>query len=89
MKTLINMKNSSDNGMSKKKEGFGAYVWIIGHKCYRCEHKWTPREEEQPAVCPKCKSPYWNKPKKKTSKKKSTTKSSSKNKSTKKKNGKK
>lgn len=46
------------------KEGFGANCWIIGHRCYRCSHKWIPREEkEAPQICPKCKSPYWQKPK--------------------------
>jgi len=25
--------------------------------------KWITRTEESPLVCPKCKSPYWNKPK--------------------------
>jgi len=33
-------------------------------KCLRCGHKWHPRTDKLPAVCPnlKCKSPYWNKP---------------------------
>ena len=33
-------------------------------KCLRCGHKWKPRSENKPTVCPnpKCKSPYWNKP---------------------------
>jgi len=30
--------------------------------CERCGHKWITRTEESPVVCPKCKSPYWNKP---------------------------
>jgi len=46
-----------------------------GYRCLRCEHEWIPRglklpadggkpEEspETPRVCPKCKSPYWDKP---------------------------
>jgi len=36
--------------------------------CYRCYHTWIRRSEKLPKVCPKCKSPYWNKPKKKTPK---------------------
>jgi len=32
-------------------------------KCERCGHEWIPRTEEV-IVCPKCKSPYWNKEKK-------------------------
>lgn len=31
------------------------------YTCLRCGHKWTPRKK-QPKYCPKCKSPYWNKP---------------------------
>lgn len=39
-----------------------AIIKILGYKCERCNHTWTPRDEEEPVVCPKCKSPYWNKP---------------------------
>lgn len=36
-------------------------VW----KCERCEHVWTPRAKTiKPRVCPKCKSPYWDEPRK-------------------------
>jgi Zn finger protein HypA/HybF involved in hydrogenase expression len=28
--------------------------------CKRCEHTWTPRKSEI-RICPKCKSPYWDK----------------------------
>ncbi|MBS3093107.1 hypothetical protein J4456_00830 [Candidatus Pacearchaeota archaeon] len=31
-------------------------------KCERCGHEWITRTEEAPIVCPKCKSPYWDKP---------------------------
>lgn len=38
-------------------------VW--GYRCERCGHEWVPRREnEEPRVCPKCKSPYWNRPRK-------------------------
>jgi len=42
-------------------------ITVEGYKCERCGHEWIPRtkKEEQPIICPKCKSPYWNKPKKK------------------------
>lgn len=32
-------------------------------KCLRCGHTWIPRRPKEPKVCPKCNSPYWNKPK--------------------------
>lgn len=43
------------------------HVKLDGYVCDRCGHTWLPRdhaEDEQaaPTVCPKCKSPYWNKP---------------------------
>ncbi len=38
-------------------------VW--GYRCERCGHEWVPRnEKDEPRVCPKCKSPYWNRPRK-------------------------
>lgn len=30
-------------------------------KCERCGHEWKRRSADLPKVCPKCKSPYWNK----------------------------
>ncbi len=36
--------------------------------CFRCYHNWKKRKETNPKYCPKCKSPYWNKPRKKVSK---------------------
>ena len=35
-------------------------------ECNRCGHKWVPRKVTLPKNCPnpKCKSPYWNKPRK-------------------------
>lgn len=34
--------------------------------CQRCGHFWTPRKEREPETCPnpKCRSPYWNRPRK-------------------------
>lgn len=42
-------------------------VTLGGYKCERCGHVWIPRkyeigEKKLPVICPKCKSPYWNKP---------------------------
>jgi DNA-directed RNA polymerase subunit RPC12/RpoP len=41
-------------------------VMLEGYQCIRCGHTWLPRSkvEELPTICPKCKSPYWNKPRK-------------------------
>lgn len=41
-----------------------ARVRLWGFQCERCGHEWLPRTGEEPRVCPKCKSPYWNKPRK-------------------------
>ncbi len=40
-------------------------ITVMGYRCERCGHEWVPRDSEvEPAVCPKCKSPYWNRPRK-------------------------
>ncbi|MBI2004166.1 hypothetical protein HYS72_01745 [Candidatus Pacearchaeota archaeon] len=39
-------------------------IKVTAYKCDRCSHKWLPRNSEKPIICPKCKSPYWNKPRK-------------------------
>src|SRR5262249_1814059 len=40
----------------------------MGYRCERCGHEWIPRGESdgEPATCPnpKCRSPYWNRPRK-------------------------
>jgi len=39
-------------------------ITIDGFKCERCGHEWIARIKEDPVICPKCKSPYWNRAKK-------------------------
>ena len=40
-------------------------ITVIGYRCDRCGHEWIPRDfQTEPAVCPTCKSPYWNRPRK-------------------------
>ena len=59
---FINMNNSKEK-MLKKGEA-GANIQLTGHKCYRCRHEWLPHHKNiLPKVCPKCKTPYWDKPK--------------------------
>ncbi len=41
-----------------------AKIKLTGYRCERCAHEWIPRDTAEPKVCPKCKSPYWNTPKK-------------------------
>ena len=42
-----------------------AKIQLAGYLCDRCEHTWVPREDtDYPKVCPKCKSPYWDTPRK-------------------------
>ena len=33
-------------------------------KCTRCEHSWVPRRSNPPKTCPRCRSPYWNRDRK-------------------------
>src|SRR5690349_16479984 len=39
---------------------------IEGYRCERCGHEWLPRRKDAkpPRVCPLCKSPYWDVPRK-------------------------
>lgn len=41
-------------------------ITVMGYRCERCEHEWIPRgsSDDEPRVCPKCRSPWWNRPKK-------------------------
>src|SRR5215211_8496756 len=41
-------------------------ITVMGFRCERCGHEWVPRggSEEEPRACPKCRSPYWNRPRK-------------------------
>ena len=40
-------------------------ITMMGCRCERCGYEWIPRDlEVEPEACPKCKSPYWNRPKK-------------------------
>ena len=41
-----------------------AEITLKGYKCERCRHIWAPRENGRPRVCPKCKSAYWDAPRK-------------------------
>jgi len=34
------------------------------YTCLRCGHEWHPRTNRRPIACGKCKSPYWNTPRK-------------------------
>ena len=35
-------------------------VQLWGYRCERCSHEWLPRDKKHD--CPKCKSPYWDRP---------------------------
>ena len=39
-------------------------ITVDGYKCERCEYEWIARKKAYPRVCPRCKSPYWDIPKK-------------------------
>jgi predicted Zn-ribbon and HTH transcriptional regulator len=43
-------------------------ITLMGYHCERCAHEWVPRgsADEEPRVCPKCRSPWWNRPRKTT-----------------------
>lgn len=38
-------------------------ITVMGFQCDRCSHEWIPRNAgDEPRVCPKCHSPWWNRP---------------------------
>jgi len=41
-------------------------ILLTGFKCGRCLYEWVPHRDTKgvPRICPKCKSPYWNKDRK-------------------------
>jgi hypothetical protein len=40
-------------------------ITVMGCRCERCAYEWIPRDlDVEPEACPRCKSPYWNKPRK-------------------------
>jgi len=41
---------------------------VVKVKCKRCGHVWVIRRPEKPRLCPKCKSVYWDIPRKKEKK---------------------
>jgi len=43
-----------------------AKITLPAYKCERCGHPWASKKQTdpEPTVCPTCKSPYWNKPRK-------------------------
>jgi predicted Zn-ribbon and HTH transcriptional regulator len=54
-------------GNMSVKEGVMARVpiTVMGFRCERCGHEWIPRGANNgPETCPKCKSPFWDRPRK-------------------------
>lgn len=39
-------------------------IELSSRECTRCKHTWNLRNPKEPRVCPRCKSPYWFKPRK-------------------------
>ena len=37
-------------------------IEVAGFQCERCDYKWASRGGQTPRVCPSCKSPYWDRP---------------------------
>ena len=42
-------------------------ITVMGYRCERCDYEWIPRRgngDQEPTTCPKCRSPYWSRPRK-------------------------
>lgn len=59
---MANNINGSKQDLHMAKCPHCGLVFNVECSCGRCDHKWVPRENGEPKVCPSCKSPYWNKP---------------------------
>jgi predicted Zn-ribbon and HTH transcriptional regulator len=47
-------------------------IMRMGLECQRCGHEWVPKVAGyEPAACPKCKSPYWKRPRRKPARQRS------------------
>ncbi len=64
------MSNKDINSKAQYRDMSRVKILVDGFKCERCGHEWAPRTKEQPRVCPKCHSPYWDKPRKEIKKNK-------------------
>ena len=53
--------NKKTSGRPQREPG-ALEVTVLSCRC-RCGHEWIARERERPRVCPKCKSPNWDRPK--------------------------
>jgi hypothetical protein len=62
-----NPGNGKTRSQDDPKEKPIGRVLVLGCRC-RCGYEWLPRFGETPRVCPKCKSPNWDKPKRWTRK---------------------
>lgn len=41
------------------------YQKVLVYSCTRCHHEWIPRDKQnEPRMCPKCKSAYWDRERK-------------------------
>jgi hypothetical protein len=40
-------------------------ITVWEYACERCGHRWVPRGPGAPRICPTCKSPYWDTPRRK------------------------
>jgi predicted Zn-ribbon and HTH transcriptional regulator len=50
---MVAARKSTDKEIGK--------VLLEGYRC-RCGHEWLKRGELEPRVCPRCKSPRWDRP---------------------------
>ena len=63
---LYNDKSWSDEEYNDLSGMFALMSMLL--ECKRCGHSWMPRKQNEqlkitkPKVCPKCNSPYWDKP---------------------------
>jgi len=48
-----------DEEIRQLQRAFEAPTPVHGVHCRRCDHRWIPRTEKKPQMCPRCKSRGW------------------------------
>lgn len=51
-----------DSGAGPDRSRFPYKGTLREQQCLRCDHRWWPRTPSRTLRCPRCKSPYWDRP---------------------------
>jgi hypothetical protein len=62
---ILSKKRARNNHEDFKEVEQMHEIKVSGFRCSRCKHEWVPNSpDKKPKVCPRCKSPYWDRERK-------------------------